>query len=642
MVPPIRALLSTAAATLAILTALPADAAPEATGNLEAFEAEVREQLRRDLRTQASTPKTHHARQQQRLPPGSTLSVVSGTGQVLLPGEPSAPLVVRLTGPEGDPLPEVPVVWEILVPNLEDLEPGQVPVPKDVEEVIEGPLQAVVLARGEPTTTNGSGVTSNQVTILVPIPARIQARVAGTSLTAVFDLSAALQELSGVDPNTRSVAGAIDVACPALLELAVLEQASARQGDLLLQCSNMVFAAANPEANDAVRRALDEVTTEEIAAGGTLAIEVPADQMANVRSRLSALRAGVRGVSVRGLSLNLGSGTFLGDWVQPLFDTALARAQQAGDDPLLGPEIGRLGLFLNGQVTVGEKDATALEDGFDFDSYGLTGGVDYRVRDTTVLGIAGGYTLSESEFTGDQGSLDVEGYSLSTYLTAYSKEGGGYLDAVVTYGESSYELDRRISYTLPHFLAGADPGIPAEVTVDQVATGEPDGDQLSASLELGWDFSRGGFTFAPFLRGTHADVSIDAYQESMSDPGGPGNGLALSVDEQEYESLVGVLGTDLTWAISRSWGVFVPQLRGEWHREFEDDAEAITARFLFDPKSTAFVVTTDEQDQEFFNAGVGFSAVLGGGVNAFVFYDTLLGLDDFESHTLSFGVRIER
>ncbi len=553
-------------------------------------------------------------------PAGSQLVALSGNAQQLVPGVSSQPLVVALTDPAGRPLAQEAVLWEVISP------------PRGVVVVGGSELVAVPLSAGAVTFTSGSGRTENRVQILLPISATVRASVRGSSLSVDFTLGAALDNLGAVDTNQRAVAASIDHACPALVGKLNAGTLDAREGDLLGRCSDMIFAAAsNP---DAVANALDQVTSEEIPAGQTLAVEVPDAQLTNVRARLSALRSGVHGVSVRGLALDFGGRGLSGDWVQPLFDSFWQQAT-GNDDPLLGSTLPRVGFFLNGRVGTGRKDATTLEEGFAFDSGGLTGGVDYRVHDTVVLGLAAGFTRSKADFDGGEGKLDAKDSSATAYMTAYSP-GGGYLDAAATFGKSSNQLDRRIRYTLPAF-DGSGP-----VSVDQVASADPDGNELSSALEVGWDLSHGGFTFAPFLRGTYSDVTIDAYRETMSDPSGPGSGLALDVEEQSFRSVTATAGFDLTWALSQSWGVVMPQMRGEYHKQFEDKADPVAARFVFDPTATPFLVSPDSPDTTYGVLGGGLSLVLSHGVSGFVFYDQLLGLENLSSHSISFGVRVER
>ena len=43
---------------------------------------------------------------------------------------------------------------------------------------------------------------------------------------------------------------------------------------------------------------------------------------------------------------------------------------------------------MQGHYNWGDRDASQYEDAFDFDDFGITGGVDYRYSEATVAGIA--------------------------------------------------------------------------------------------------------------------------------------------------------------------------------------------------------------------------------------------------------------
>ncbi len=59
---------------------------------------------------------------------------------------------------------------------------------------------------------------------------------------------------------------------------------------------------------------------------------------------------------------------------------------------------------MDGRINYGDKDQTQNQAGFDFDTIGITGGVDYRIRDNFVVGAALGYSQIETDF--DRSSPD--------------------------------------------------------------------------------------------------------------------------------------------------------------------------------------------------------------------------------------------
>ncbi len=136
-------------------------------------------------------------------------------------------------------------------------------------------------------------------------------------------------------------------------------------------------------------------------------------------------------------------------------------------------------------------------------------------------------------------------------------------------------------------------------------------------------------------------MDFDAYTETMSRPEGPGAGLALSVDARELKSLQGVVGGKLSYAMSTSWGVLVPNAQIEWVKEFEDDPDLLVTRFAFDPTQTPILIESDRIDSDYVNLGVGLSGVFANGRSAYVYYEHVAGQDRMSSDSLAIGVRIE-
>jgi uncharacterized protein with beta-barrel porin domain len=127
----------------------------------------------------------------------------------------------------------------------------------------------------------------------------------------------------------------------------------------------------------------------------------------------------------------------------------------------------------------------------------------------------------------------------------------------------------------------------------------------------------------------------------MSSPSAPGAGLALSVDARELKSLQGVVGGKLSYAISTSWGILLPNAQLEWVREFEDDPERLVTRFTADPTRTPILVESERIDNDYFNLGLGLSGVFANGRSAYVYYEHVAGQDRMSSDSLAIGVRIE-
>lgn len=562
----------------------------------------------------------------------ASIAVAGGNNQALVPNILSNPMVVRVTNTDGSP-PRAPVAirWSAISPpngivpiaGLGDVEAVQYS-----EGVQENGSWTVAI-----TMTNSDGQASNRVTSLLPIPIVLRAEVLDRpDLAVTFQHTTGLENLP-LGPNLESVAQAIDVVCPSLVNDLNNGNLTAAKGDLLGRCSDMVFGTSEDVA---LVNALDEVTTEETSAMGANAVEVNESQFRNVRTRLAALRAGVRGISIQGLTLAYG-GEVLPTWALSSMLT-----QPASDDGSSGNKVGRLGYFLNGTISIGSKDDTELEPGFDLDRYALTTGIDWRFTSSFVGGIALGYDESETKINGGS-TLDADALSGILYGTYYNGIGGRntfYVDGAASIGGGGVESKRRINYSISDFLD------PSQInTVNQIALGRPDHDGYSLDLTLGYEIFSGSNSFDFTGRGGIAEVNIDSYAEQMSDPGGLGFGLGLNIDKQEIESNIGALGVGWSYASSKSWGVIVPQVRVEWEHEFANDARLIGARFLNEgtvvegSDASKFFVLTNEPDRDYYNIDLGISAVFSGGNQFFFLYEGVFGRTDIELHSFTAGFR---
>ncbi len=190
---------------------------------------------------------------------------------------------------------------------------------------------------------------------------------------------------------------------------------------------------------ETLTNAVRQLTPKQGPAQGTSSVETNKRQFDNITSRMAALRSGATGMSVAGLTLQYQELSLPGSLFTADSDTP-SGGSAGSDDTLL---IGKLGIFINGRVSFGDKASSSNEIGFDLDTTGLTVGVDYRFTDKFVLGGAIGYADSETDFDNNRGSMDVNGYTLSVYSTYYHDE-NTYLDAIGSVGWSDFTNGRAV------------------------------------------------------------------------------------------------------------------------------------------------------------------------------------------------------
>ncbi|WP_020682762.1 autotransporter outer membrane beta-barrel domain-containing protein [Marinobacterium rhizophilum] len=288
---------------------------------------------------------------------------------------------------------------------------------------------------------------------------------------------------------------------------------------------------------------------------------------------------------------------------------------------------GRLSLFVNANYTDTERDQSDFETGFDQDLYGATFGADYRYSDQVTAGLALGYSNSDTDFDANAGELDTDSLSLIAYGN-FRPGADLYIDAYLGYASLDYKSTRNISYELvsDDVLLG---------TVSEVANGKTDGDQWFGGINLGYDRAYGQWTLSPKASIDFIETDIDGYAESG------GGGLAQSYRDQSISSLTTNIGVQVSYALSRSWGVLLPQAQVHYIHEFDDDARTLTSSFVDDANATSLSYSTDNPDRNYFTAGIGATAVLANGVMPFIDYQSLLGHDFLDEQVITIGVRIE-
>ncbi len=363
-------------------------------------------------------------------------------------------------------------------------------------------------------------------------------------------------------------------------------------------CNNYVSVANNANDGSAQDRAdairlFEFVAHEEVGAIGSGFTDTGQDLMGNVQGRMQSIRGGTAMLASNTLLLGQTGGA-------------------AGDD------FSRLSAYSNFSLGDGDKDTTRNERGFDFDSRALTFGADYRFKDGLIAGAALG--LGDSEVDMESGNAGSEGETVSITFYASTYQDDWYIDASLGYALHDYDNTRRI--------------VDIGMGIDDTVTSSTDGDSLSLSVGVGLTQQLGKWTADYAFRVNSVNATIDGYSES-------GSVLALTVGEQEVESLQAILAAQFSKAYSTESGVLVPTLGVEVHQEFDDETRSVTAQYALDRFNNQFSFTSDDADSTFFLLSAGSSWVMSQGRQLFFNWDHLAGLDDVSSNTLTAGFRME-
>ncbi len=529
-------------------------------------------------------------------PAPPVLTIVSGNNQVLPINTQSAPLVVQLKN-NGVPIANATINWSAANGTL-----------------------------ATPTSlTDANGKATNTVILRQAGAASVSASSTSPAAGPItFALNGGLASLGGLTPPEIAVANSLDHACPALAGLATRTRA---EQSLLDQCQALASAAASHP--DQVANALNQMLPHDALIQTNASVLITTAQFDNIKARLAALRSGSGSDHFGGLAFSTPDGSVpFGSLTQAalgLDDKPVDKKQGVGDG------FDRWGFFATGSFGNGSADPRSVTPGYGFHTGGLTAGVDYRFNDHAIFGVSAGYANYSSNVDNVGGGLDTHGWNLSAY-SSFFRQDNWYLDGVLTYGNNSYDIRRRIIYTLTTAI-GTD-------TVNQTATSSSSGNTFAGAFTLGRDFSKGQLSFGPYLRGIYTHTDFGSYQEVLqSDQSG--NGLGLVIGSRSTQNISSVLGAKINYASSQSWGVLMPHAEFEWEHDFEDNPDSINAHFLQDPTATPFQLRGDSIDTNFFRLGLGLSFQFTHGRSGFIYYEKTLGLSNITQNNISLGFRME-
>jgi len=275
-------------------------------------------------------------------------------------------------------------------------------------------------------------------------------------------------------------------------------------------------------------------------------------QQMNIRDRLRQVRSGANANS-NGLALNLSPG----------FGPGLGlSAGQAGDASALSLPEG-WGWWTAGAITFGDRNPGATSSDFGFHTDGISLGVDRKVGDNALLGVAFGLGWNDTDFDGNGSSLSGDQRALSVYgLWRGSK---WFVDGLLGYGEIDFDI-RRYSA-----LANAN------------ATANRGGDQVFGSATLGYEHAADGNRLVGYARVDASRSKLDAYRET-------GLGIYdLSYTSQTVDNSTVSLGLEGGSQWFTSSGVMRPYWMVEY-RLAVDNRSDVGINYVVLPNATDFVL----------------------------------------------------
>ena len=276
---------------------------------------------------------------------------------------------------------------------------------------------------------------------------------------------------------------------------------------------------------------------------------------------------------------------------------------------------GSMSIWGRGYGAWTQSDGDAEAAGYDQDTGGFAGGLDFAVDSRWNVGGAIGWSTSDVEFDTLRDSADIDTFQFAGY-GAYTGN-SFYADAQIGVGFHDISSTRFIDVTIPNPPA--------------VASANYDANAFGVRTEVGMIYDSGRIDFTPFLGLAYASTATDGFVESGA------GAFDLLVAESDADSLSTTLGLRLSGAWQAGGVRLVPVAEIAWRHEFLDDNQNFSAAFLEDP-ATQFQIVSAEQARDTIIANLGLGAQVSKSLVVFVDYNGQFS-SSLNTHAASAGLR---
>ncbi|GAA4804274.1 putative Ig domain-containing protein [Lysobacter hankyongensis] len=261
-----------------------------------------------------------------------------------------------------------------------------------------------------------------------------------------------------------------------------------------------------------------------------------------------------------------------------------------------------LGIWAAGMIRSGNHDGRNGSAGVDFETDGVSVGIDRRISDAFSVGGGVGYGRDDSDI-GDNGSRsEGTAYTFAMYAS-YSPGDRFFLDGLVGYQKLDYDLRRYVT------------------TNGAFVNGSRSGTQWFGSVSAGADFQSGAWQFTPYVRADVMRGDLEAYTET-------GDAIfSLAYDNMEVDTNTGNAGLRIDYRHQAAWGFLTPQFRLEYQHDFRANGSQ-SMRYADLPTGPFYNTSLSEFDRTRLMLGLGLLFDLDSGWSFRFDYRGLTGSDD--------------
>ena len=267
-------------------------------------------------------------------------------------------------------------------------------------------------------------------------------------------------------------------------------------------------------------------------------------------------------------------------------------------------------LWTEGSISFGKIGETSLSSAQDIDSLGITMGIDTKINNDRILGVALRVGSTDVDVGTYGSAVDTNALSLSVY-GINSLEDNNFLKHVfgVSYLDSDIVRKNQVN------------------TIAQA--GDREGKQVFGSLDFGREYEDDDLTFTPIGSIDGSYTALDSYTES-------GNEVAISYNNQDIKSLMASLGVLIDQDVNLENSNVKSRVNLEYSKEFASSSKVVTS-YISD--SEVFEYQADNKNRDIYTVGLGFDFKHDQGLTISTDYERqqIKGHGYFNKFTLSAG-----
>jgi len=268
------------------------------------------------------------------------------------------------------------------------------------------------------------------------------------------------------------------------------------------------------------------------------------------------------------------------------------------------------GLHMRVLGKTGDMQSHDGYDGYDYDTFALFGGYDRVVREGFLMGVSGGYALTQADYKDIGGSdSQLDSYTLGLYGTWFKDD--WYVDTAFAGAYNQYDISRKIPF------------------LSRTATSNSNGYALSAKTSGGHRFEAGKYGLTPMASLEYTRFHQNGYTESGA------GAVNLSVEAIKSNFLESGLGGKIDRSWDTDFGRIIPEVTAMWMHEWLTQDRNLTYNMTGMP-GTSLSQTTAEAANDALRFSAGLRAIHNDGLVLSLRYQ-----GEVESYATSHSLMVE-